>query len=382
MYSLTRKGYVVAGCARKEILDPLTIQVVHCWARCVRRCFLCGRDPRTGKDYTFRRQQIVSREKLLARLFAVEIAFHAELSNHLHLVLRNRPDIVQSWSDEEVVRRWKCISKLTRNFDDQIIEPSPNEIQIQARDPERVAELRVRLSSISHFMAALDENTARRCNAQDKCTGCFWEGRFKCRVLVDEPAIFVCGIYVDLNEIWAGEANTPEESYHTSAYDRIVAWKDRQRLAASNGSSMANGSTSIPDPPLELEKMPADGWLCPLSLDQGLSADVRRGGASITPWRASDKGLLPMTLEQYLSFLDHAGRALRGDKRNSIPPDLAPILERLNLRETTWLEAIEGFEKHAGRVFGRVSGMVESAARAGRHWFRGVRHCARIFSGP
>ena len=86
------------SCARKDILDPLTQQVVHCWARCVRRCFLCGRDPRTGKDYNFRRKQIVRREKLLARLFAVEIAFHTELSNHVHLVLRNRPDIVQGGS--------------------------------------------------------------------------------------------------------------------------------------------------------------------------------------------------------------------------------------------------------------------------------------------
>ena len=27
-------------------------------------------------------------------------------SNHLHVVLRNRPDVVQEWSDDEVARRW------------------------------------------------------------------------------------------------------------------------------------------------------------------------------------------------------------------------------------------------------------------------------------
>ena len=367
------------GCARKDILDPLTQQVVHCWTRCVRRCMLCGRDSKTGRDYSFRRTQIVHREKLLARLFAVEVGFHAEMSNHLHLVLRNRPDIVQGWSDEEVVRRWLCISKLTRRFTDEIIEPSANEIQIQARDRVRVAELRIRLSSISHFMAALNENIARRCNAQDRCTGCFWEGRFKCRVLADEPAIFVCGIYVDLNQIRAGEANTPEESCHTSAYDRIVAWRERQRVDGSARALTGAGSAVDPDPSSTCQ-MPADGWLCPLSLDEGLAADVRQSGPSVTPWRASDKGLLPMTLEQYLSLLDCAGRAMRGGKRNSIPPELAPILERLHLRETTWLEAVEEFDKCAGRVVGRVAQMVDSAKRAGRCWFRGIRHWARTFN--
>ena len=367
------------SCARKDILDPLTQQVVHCWARCVRRCFLCGRDPRTGKDYNFRRKQIVRREKLLARLFAVEIAFHVELSNHVHLVLRNRPDIVQGWSDEEVVRRWLCISKLTRSFDDQIVEPSPNEVQIQARDRERVAELRVRLSSISHFMASLDENIARRCNAQDQTSGRFWEGRFGCRVLTDETAILVCGIYVDLNQIRAGEADTPEESYHTSAYDRIIAWRRRQQVAQSvcgpHEDPLAAGRV-----PSSADEMPADGWLCSLTLDQGLEADVRNGGPSVTAWRASDKGLLPMTLEEYLSLLDWTGREIRAGKRNAIPSELAPILQRLHVREATWIEAVEEFDKQAGRVVGRASQMIEAARRAGRRWFRGVRHCARIFS--
>ena len=170
----------MSGCSRNEILDPLTIQVVHCWTRCVRRCYFFGRDPLTGIDHRSRRIEIANREKLLARLFAVDIGFHAEMSNHLHVVLRNRPDIVQGWSDEEVVRRWLCISKLTRKFkDEDVVEPSENEIKIQARDPERVSQLRVKLSSISCFMAALDENIARRCNYQDHCTGRVFDGPFQ-----------------------------------------------------------------------------------------------------------------------------------------------------------------------------------------------------------
>jgi hypothetical protein len=32
-------------------------------------------------------------EQQLARLFAIDIGFHAELANHLHLILRTRPDL-------------------------------------------------------------------------------------------------------------------------------------------------------------------------------------------------------------------------------------------------------------------------------------------------
>jgi len=40
---------------------------------------------------------------VLARLFAVEVAFHAD---HMHVIVRTRPDVAGSWSDEDVVKRW------------------------------------------------------------------------------------------------------------------------------------------------------------------------------------------------------------------------------------------------------------------------------------
>ena len=53
---------------------------------------------------------------------------------------------------------------------------------------------------------------ARRANREDKCCGAFFAERFKARFLAGESAILVCGVYVDLNKIRAGEAVTPEES--------------------------------------------------------------------------------------------------------------------------------------------------------------------------
>ena len=76
-------------------------------------------------------------------------------------------------------------------------------------------------------MAALCEHIARRSNFEDHTQGSFWEDRFKCRDLADEAAILVCGIYIDVNQIRAGETRTPESSTHTSAYDRcFIARKD------------------------------------------------------------------------------------------------------------------------------------------------------------
>ena len=41
----------------------------------------------------------------LAGLFGVEVAAFDVLSNHLHVILRIRLDVVALWSDQEVARR-------------------------------------------------------------------------------------------------------------------------------------------------------------------------------------------------------------------------------------------------------------------------------------
>ena len=74
---------------------------------------------------------------------------------------------------------------------------------------------------------SIGEAISRRCNRDADTSGAFWEHRFDCRSLADEAAILVCGVYVDLNAIRACEADTPEQSRHTSAYDRIQGLQQR-----------------------------------------------------------------------------------------------------------------------------------------------------------
>lgn len=349
------------GCARSEIVEQGVVGVYHCWGRCVRRAWLCGIDPLTGTDYGHRRIWIRQLQEQLAGLFAVEIEFHAEMSSHLHLVLRTRPDVVDTWCDDEVVRRMLTINKLTQNLEGKAEGPTLAEQRLALADSDQVTKFRERLSSPSWFMKSLRENIARRANASDQITGAFWDGRFRCRRLEDETAILICGIYVDLNQIRAGEAATPEESRYTSAFDRI----------ASRKSSAGDGGPTVS---AQLQSAP-DGWLGELTtvVDTDYQTRSRSGR------RASDKGLFELTLDQYLELLDWTGRQLRGGKSEVIPNHLAPILQRLKIRGDRWLDLITNFDRWFSHFVGHIDRLRDAASRSGRLWVRGVRQCAVAF---
>lgn len=352
------------SCPRGEIVRLDEVGVYHCWNRCVRRAFLCGNDFVSGIDYEYRRMWIGRLEEKLAGLFAIEVGFHAELSNHIHIVLRTRPDVVRNWSDEQVVRRWLHISHLTKSKDGELKPFNESRIAVELADPKRVAELRERLSDPSFFMAALCEHVARRSNQEDGCSGSFWEERFKCRHLADEAAMLVCGIYVDLNQVRAGEATTPEASTHTSAHDRIAGYQEKQTAPGENNVD----SSHTPD-----------GWLCELTLQEGHDVDVSHAVRSASGRRASDKGLLPIKLDDYLKLLDASGRMVQDSKFGSIPMHLAPILERLGIKVNLWSDLVANYHEWFGRIVGNSQTLMERAAESGRRWYRGQPRCLEAF---
>jgi hypothetical protein len=85
---------------RSQIVSADEVGVYHCVARCVRRAFLCGLDVESGHDYEHRKEWIRERLEELAAVFAIDICGYAVMSNHIHLVLRVRPDLAREWSFE------------------------------------------------------------------------------------------------------------------------------------------------------------------------------------------------------------------------------------------------------------------------------------------
>jgi hypothetical protein len=401
------------GIPRNQVFDESVVGVYHAYTRCVRRAFLFGVDPYTGRDYDHRKSWVFDGLRKLAGVMALDVLDFALLDNHLHLVLRNRPDIVETWSDQEVARRWWELCPERRDEDGSASEPHACEMNHWLHDPEKMAELRRRLSHISWFMRFLCQPLAVRANREDEVTGHFFERRFGCDRLLDESAVLACSLYVDLNWIRAGKADTPEQSEFTSAYQRIQArWARNQQVL--------RGQTRVDDREL------LDAWLAPISLNEGpggvdsaptapdnpvdatatpaASSELPSAGptssycpgrecfretASIAPARmgnpfpsprVSEKGFLPMTLDEYLQILDWTGRQLRSDKRGAIPDHLAPILDRLRINPRNWLDTVTDFAKRVHNAVGRRESMREHARRQGRRWLQGVQFCASAFT--
>jgi hypothetical protein len=238
-------------------------------------------------------------------------------------------------------------------------------------DPEWITERRRRLGHISWFMRCLDENIANRANAEEEISSRFWQGRFKSQRILDECGLLACAMYIDLNPIRARLAETPETSCFTSVFERIMARREEGRI---EGDSRQGGIDQEGGDESGSERS-RDGWLSPVRLDE-----ASEGAMAASVRRASNRGYLPMTFQEYLGLLDWTGREMRSDKRGSIPGDLAPILERLRINGEVWVEAVKNFGRWFRTAVGRVENLMSEAGRRGRRYLQGTGHCRVVFT--
>ncbi len=113
-----------------------------------RRAFLCGIDPYTGQDFGHRKKWILDRVRELAGLFAVEVCGYSVMSNHLLLVLRNRPDIAEQWSDDEIALRWRRVFPPRDDATGEPVEPNEHDMAMLTANSERLAELHKALANL------------------------------------------------------------------------------------------------------------------------------------------------------------------------------------------------------------------------------------------
>ena len=211
----------MARLARVEVFAHDEVAIVHVMNRVVRRCFLFGTDPVTGKNFDHRKVWIEEQLHRLAANFGIDLLGFAILSNHFHLILRSRPDVVQAWDDTEVARRWLMLCPVRKTSDGQAEEPNAMELNSIRNDPEKLASIRQRLSDIAWWMRLLCQNIAVRANHEDRESGRFFQSRYRAVRLLDEQAMLACAAYVDLNPIRAAMAETLEQSDFTSVQRRI-----------------------------------------------------------------------------------------------------------------------------------------------------------------
>ena len=357
---------------RRDVFDETKVGTYHCINRCVRRAFLCGNDPLSGKNFDHRKEWVRARLEFLAGQFGIDVNNYAVLDNHLHVILRNRPDVVAQWSDEEVARRWWTVFPKRKDNQGNAAVPEAHELAMMVGDAVKLAKIRQRLSHISWFMRCLCEKIAKAANFEDQCSGRFFQGRFKMQPLLDESAILACSMYVDLNPIRAGVATTPETSQYTSAYDRIQA-----RQALKELDALASVSARRRKLKQAVNAFAGqDGWLSRLELGRELDDENDPPPQK----RASNKGFLPMTLDQYLTLLDWTGRQVRQDKLGSIPADLEPILTRLGINSDMWVESVRNFGRWFRRAAGRAESLAAEAARRGQRWLQGMSHSKAAFT--
>ncbi len=327
--------------ARSSLVSLSATPYYHVIGRCVRRAFLCGVDAVSGRCFEHRHQWIVERLALLSSVFAIEVCAYAVMSNHYHLVLKLNPAVADEWSNTEVLTRWCLLYSghplVQRHQAGDSL--SPGELSAVS---DLVAMYRTRLSDLSWFMRSLNHDIACRANAEDNCTGHFWEGRFKSQALLDEQALISCMAYVDLNPVRAGMADTPEQSDFTSIQQRIEQSKPKQQAQTESLADVI---------PRLL------GFVDRLDDDQGL----------------------PFSQDDYLNLVDWSGRAIHPNKQGKIPDDIPPILIRLGIAPDELVHRLSKKQHGFYHVVGKARTIRNTLNELGASFLKGIGAANRLF---
>jgi REP element-mobilizing transposase RayT len=322
----------------------------------VRRAFLCGEDRLTGRDFNHRRGWIAARIKELAHVFAIDVAAYAVMSNHYHVVTHIDRERAQGWSPDEVLTRWVQL------FTGPLLVVrylSPARAQMSRAELAKVLEIaelyRARLHDLSWFMRVLNESLARQANAEDDCTGRFWEGRFKSQALLDEQALLAAMAYVDLNPVRAGMAETPETSDYTSIQERL-------------------GLAPIPPsiPPL-MADMPV--------ATEALSAPLPQ--APLMPFDATGRTTwaVPFAFDDYVALVEWTGRAVHPTKRGRIASHQPDILARVGMDGDAFIALSGHFLAEFGSAIGAPATLVSLCEQRQTKFLRGMRTARQVFGG-
>ena len=346
--------------ARKTQISIADTPYYHCMGRCVRRAFLCGEDSQTGKDYSHRKIWITEKLQELARIFTIDVCAYAVMSNHYHLVLKINNDKAKLLSEDEVIERWMSLFNGNVLMQRYLKGDCKTQAELD-KVQETIEEWRSRLYDISWFMRCLNESIARQANAEDKCSGRFWEGRFKSQALLNEQAVLSCMVYVDLNPIRAALSESLEGSDFTSIQQRITTYSNRMNKVNKGKGRVKNKSK-----PIKLA-----------GFTNG--SNIRKG--------------IPYSLKDYFELADWTGRAVREDtpghtllsddnsprKRGYIPDKEPEIINKLGIDVERWLDTVKEYSESYHAFVGSEKQLKEVCENTGKKWLAGIKSSRRLY---
>ena len=302
-----RNGRETRGMARSNRssrISPDEVTIVHVTTQVAQQMFLLGKDSLSGQDFSHRKDWIIDIMSFQSVYMGIDVLRFAVMDNHVHFLLRTRPDVVGKWTAKEVVTRWMSLcpqrkrrKKVEGKWVYEPIEPTQEQIDAMANDEALVKKLRRKLSSVSFWMQLLKQKVAKRANAEvqkeGEAKGAFWKGRFHMTVIHSEAYLLTCAVYIDLNALRAKVTNSLDGYQYTSIYMQL---EEAYHQMSQEGEQIDWDVES-------LRKFTEKSMLSPMEIKEEKPDESPKDTDEPKP-RCSDTGFLQISLGKYCSVLN------------------------------------------------------------------------------
>jgi hypothetical protein len=315
--------------ARSEIIIPNQVGTFHVISRCVRRQLLLEK----GHRKTWLCNGLAG---WLGHM-GIDLLAYAIMGNHVHLVLRVRPDIVKTWNNHDLARHALAVLPVRSGPGLEPLTVTPAVVERYAGNAKWLAQQRTRLSSPSWLLRLIKQGVSRRANTQDGCTGHFWEKRFTSVSLLDAAAVLACMVYVDLNPFRAAMVKDPLKAIYTSIRHRVVR-ADGAGRSDHNADDHALGGRLAAMP----QCAPANSW-----------------SGEFPGWGISEQDYVNLVRETALS----ANRNARGAVENAFA-----LVNQMGIEPTDWLSSMSEGGSMSGTVIGGPEARRRWCDQTGQRW--------------
>lgn len=314
--------------ARKELINPLHAGSYHLITRCVRRERLLDRGER--KVWLCR-----GMAHWLSHM-GIDLLAYAIMGDHLHVVIRLRPELVEGWSEAEVVRHALAVMPEHSGPGLEPLRVAPAVLARYAGNAKWVSLQRKRLSSPSWLLRMVKQEIAHRANAEDGCRGHFWESRFSSVVLLDAAATLACMVYVDLNPFRARLVKDPTKSLFTSI---------RHRQARVQGARSKSNA------------LDSDLGKCLVAMPQ--CGPINRRSSKQEAWSLSES--------DYVSLVRETATLGKRSGRVAVSQAFA-VVQQLGIKPAAWAAAMAQGGSMGGCVLGSPEARQRWCKSVGQSW--------------